>query len=308
MTEPWEDRWIDYYELLEVHRKAHVRRIKKSYFDLLQEHHPDHGGDQRRAQLLNEAWEILGDEGRRRQYDYACDDRTRSGGQHYSQPPRQEARFERPIGDVEIRGDVRFVRFQRQQSSDFLTTDLTLASRRYGRLELRYEAAYIGQDGLGGRVELTRGHDVGLQAVFADNGSFDPKALQNYTTGLGYRLVTGFEAFPAGEVECSGIVRNARIQGQYGNDFKDVELVISSPQYGTCRFQFSALWGKYFATKWLEIQRGDQVTLAFENAASFRPIRFDNHTRGVSYPLNSGWTTGLSILDALGNIGRAFRR
>ena len=59
----------DYYEVLEVNPKARQSVIDKAYRALMIEDHPDQGGDQRRAQLVNEAYEVLRDAAKRRQYD-----------------------------------------------------------------------------------------------------------------------------------------------------------------------------------------------------------------------------------------------
>lgn len=59
----------DYYEVLEVSPRARQAVIEKAYRTLMREDHPDQGGDPRRAQLVNEAYEILGDPVKRREYD-----------------------------------------------------------------------------------------------------------------------------------------------------------------------------------------------------------------------------------------------
>ncbi len=64
---------IDYYELLQVHPRASQEMIKKAYRTLMGEMgaHPDLGGDEERAKLLNEAYAVLGDPDLRRGYDQA---------------------------------------------------------------------------------------------------------------------------------------------------------------------------------------------------------------------------------------------
>jgi hypothetical protein len=59
----------DYYELLEVSPKARPSIIEKAYRALMREDHPDQGGDTERAQLINEAYQVLHDPARRREYD-----------------------------------------------------------------------------------------------------------------------------------------------------------------------------------------------------------------------------------------------
>ncbi|MBN1322083.1 MAG: DnaJ domain-containing protein, partial [Thermoleophilia bacterium] len=59
----------DYYEVLEVSPRARQSVIDKAYRALMREDHPDQGGDVAGAQLINEAYEILGDPSRRAAYD-----------------------------------------------------------------------------------------------------------------------------------------------------------------------------------------------------------------------------------------------
>jgi hypothetical protein len=64
---------VDYYEVLQVHPHASAEMIKKAYRTLMGEMggHPDLGGDEERAKLLNEAYAVLGDPEIRRAYDQA---------------------------------------------------------------------------------------------------------------------------------------------------------------------------------------------------------------------------------------------
>ena len=59
----------DYYDVLEVSPRARQSVIDKAYRALMREDHPDQGGDARKAQLLNEAYEVLRDPTKRREYD-----------------------------------------------------------------------------------------------------------------------------------------------------------------------------------------------------------------------------------------------
>ena len=60
----------DYYDVLGVARNASAEDIKKAYRKLAHQHHPDKsGGDDVRFKELNEAYQILGDEQKRAQYD-----------------------------------------------------------------------------------------------------------------------------------------------------------------------------------------------------------------------------------------------
>ena len=54
---------IDYYEILQVHPKASQEMVKKAYRTLMGElgGHPDLGGDEEHAKVINEAYTVLGD-------------------------------------------------------------------------------------------------------------------------------------------------------------------------------------------------------------------------------------------------------
>ena len=60
---------MDYYSILGVNKGASEEEIKKAYRKLAMKHHPDRGGDQTQFQRIQEAYETLGDAGRRQQYD-----------------------------------------------------------------------------------------------------------------------------------------------------------------------------------------------------------------------------------------------
>lgn len=64
---------VDYYEILQVHPRASVEMVRKAYRTLMGEMggHPDLGGDEERAKLINEAYSVLGDPDIRRAYDQA---------------------------------------------------------------------------------------------------------------------------------------------------------------------------------------------------------------------------------------------
>lgn len=63
----------DYYEVLSVPRNASIKEIKKAYYQLAKQYHPDtNKGDPNAAkkfQEVSEAYEVLSDEGKRKQYD-----------------------------------------------------------------------------------------------------------------------------------------------------------------------------------------------------------------------------------------------
>ena len=59
----------NYYETLGVDRKATQDDIKKAFRKLAQKYHPDKGGDESKFKEITEAYSVLGDEKRRREYD-----------------------------------------------------------------------------------------------------------------------------------------------------------------------------------------------------------------------------------------------
>lgn len=60
---------MDHYELLQVREDAEAEVIQAAFRALARKYHPDFGGDANRMVALNEAWEVLGDQGRRGAYD-----------------------------------------------------------------------------------------------------------------------------------------------------------------------------------------------------------------------------------------------
>nr|XP_053652856.1 protein tumorous imaginal discs, mitochondrial-like isoform X1 [Cherax quadricarinatus] len=63
----------DYYEVLGIPRNASSKEIKKAYYQLAKKYHPDVNKDdptsQKKFTEVSEAYEVLGDEEKRRQYD-----------------------------------------------------------------------------------------------------------------------------------------------------------------------------------------------------------------------------------------------
>lgn len=72
---------VDYYEILQVHPRASQEMINKAYRTLMGEMrgHPDLGGDEERAKLMNEAHTVLADPDLRRAYDAARTRRVQPG-------------------------------------------------------------------------------------------------------------------------------------------------------------------------------------------------------------------------------------
>jgi molecular chaperone DnaJ len=59
----------DYYDILGVNKGASADEIKKAFRKQAIEHHPDRGGDEAKFKELNEAYEILKDNDKRKRYD-----------------------------------------------------------------------------------------------------------------------------------------------------------------------------------------------------------------------------------------------
>ena len=59
----------DYYKILGVPRNAKADEIKKAYRKLARKHHPDAGGDEAKFKEINEAYEVLSDDKKRKLYD-----------------------------------------------------------------------------------------------------------------------------------------------------------------------------------------------------------------------------------------------
>lgn len=71
----------NYYETLGVDKKATQDDIKKAFRKLAQKHHPDKGGDEAKFKEITEAYSVLSDERRRREYDSYGQTFAGGGGQ-----------------------------------------------------------------------------------------------------------------------------------------------------------------------------------------------------------------------------------
>jgi len=59
----------DYYEVLGVGKSASADEIKKAFRRQAVQHHPDRGGDEAKFKEINEAYEVLKDDSKRKRYD-----------------------------------------------------------------------------------------------------------------------------------------------------------------------------------------------------------------------------------------------
>jgi DnaJ family protein C protein 3 len=76
----------DYYKILGVAKTTSKRDIKKAYRKKAMEYHPDrYTGSKEQAQKkmadINQAWEVLGDDAKRKQFDDGVDPFDPMGGQ-----------------------------------------------------------------------------------------------------------------------------------------------------------------------------------------------------------------------------------
>ena len=59
----------DYYNILGVKKEASADEIKAAFRKKAHEHHPDKGGDEAKFKEINEAYQVLGNQSKRQQYD-----------------------------------------------------------------------------------------------------------------------------------------------------------------------------------------------------------------------------------------------
>ncbi len=59
----------DYYKTLGVDKSASAEELKKSFYKLAHQHHPDKGGDAEKFKEINEAYQVLSNKEKRAQYD-----------------------------------------------------------------------------------------------------------------------------------------------------------------------------------------------------------------------------------------------
>ncbi len=110
----------DYYSILGVPKGASHDEIRKAYRKLARQYHPDVAKDKARADQkfkeINEAYEVLGDEGKRRKYDELGSNWNRSTA---SQPPPQWQQWGQAAARGGGSGRARSFKFEGTGFSDF---------------------------------------------------------------------------------------------------------------------------------------------------------------------------------------------
>lgn len=153
----------DYYDILGVPNDASQDAIKKAYRKLAHQYHPDKaGGNEEKFKTINEAYQVLGNGEKRKQYDqFGQTFEGASGGEGFQW--QDFARRSGPFGDGFQTGDVRF--------------DFGDLSDVFGE--------FFGSGGRGrgsSRQRRTRGQDihVAIEIEFLDAISGVKKSLELY--------------------------------------------------------------------------------------------------------------------------------
>jgi curved DNA-binding protein CbpA len=76
----------NYYEVLGASESASPREIERLYKRLAHQHHPDRGGTEENMKTLNEAYQVLHDETKRKQYDAGRNAPVAQAGTNYVTP------------------------------------------------------------------------------------------------------------------------------------------------------------------------------------------------------------------------------
>ena len=79
----------DYYKILGISEDADAKEIKVKYRKLAMKYHPDRNPDDKKAEemfkTISEAYEILGDENKRKEYDDKRNNKGNAGSQRFGE-------------------------------------------------------------------------------------------------------------------------------------------------------------------------------------------------------------------------------
>tara|TARA_Y100000992_G_scaffold285977_1_gene237422 strand:+ start:1178 stop:1636 length:459 start_codon:yes stop_codon:yes gene_type:complete len=97
---------MNHYEVLEVDKKASAEEIKKQYKKMALQHHPDRGGDPEKFKQISEAYQILSDTQKRKQYDAPSFPLFRTMPRRHAMPRRDvfynDDFFKNPFQNINI--------------------------------------------------------------------------------------------------------------------------------------------------------------------------------------------------------------
>lgn len=116
---------MDYYKILGVNKGSNSEEIKKAYRKLAAQHHPDRGGDTKKFQEIQAAYDTLSDPQKKAMYDNP----QPQGGFHFHNtgfPPGFEDMFEHAFGGM-------FNRRQQRNRTLNLQTNITLEEAFWGK-------------------------------------------------------------------------------------------------------------------------------------------------------------------------------
>lgn len=128
----------DYYSILGVDRNASPEDIKRAYRRLASQNHPDKGGDTKRFQEIQSAYDTLSDPDKRSQYD-SPQPQGMPGGFHFhsggGMPPGFEDIFAHAFGGNNPFGDIFGQRRQQNPRNRTLNiqTQITLEEAFHGK-------------------------------------------------------------------------------------------------------------------------------------------------------------------------------
>jgi molecular chaperone DnaJ len=174
----------NYYDILGVDKKASKDEVKKAFRKLAQKHHPDKGGDEATFKEITEAYSILSDDKRRREYDTYG--QTFAGG---------GAGGSNPFGDFDF-------------------SQFTQGFNGNGGVEFDFSDLFGGGFGdlFGGRGKARRGRDISIDIEVTFKESIMGTKRQVLITKVGKcDVCSGNGAKPGTEVEtcktCNGAGR-----------------------------------------------------------------------------------------------------